>query len=71
MPPFRIIKERAGTFAHTPEQCARRAGVRSPWRNLLLAGDWTDTGTSATMEGAVRSGLDAARSILGRPVFEP
>ena len=28
--------------------------------NLFLAGDWTDTGLPATIEGAVRSGFRAA-----------
>ena len=28
---------------------------------LFLAGDWTDTGLPATIEGAVRSGLRAAQ----------
>ena len=32
---------------------------------LYLAGAWTDTGWPATMEGAVRSGLAAARAALG------
>jgi monoamine oxidase len=31
---------------------------------LYLAGAWTDTGWPATMEGAVRSGLTAARAAL-------
>jgi monoamine oxidase len=30
----------------------------------VLAGAWTDTGWPATMEGAVRSGLTAARAAL-------
>jgi predicted NAD/FAD-dependent oxidoreductase len=29
---------------------------------LYLAGDWTATGLPATIEGAVRSGLAAARA---------
>ena len=32
----------------------------TPWRNIFLAGDWTDTGFPATMEGAIRSGETAA-----------
>jgi uncharacterized protein with NAD-binding domain and iron-sulfur cluster len=28
--------------------------------NLLLAGDWTNTGLPATIEGALRSGFKAA-----------
>jgi len=30
----------------------------------LLAGDWTDTGLPATIEGAIRSGQEAARLTL-------
>lgn len=33
--------------------------------NLMLAGDWTQTGWPATMEGAVRSGYLAAEAVLG------
>ena len=29
-----------------------RPGARTKWRNLFLAGDWTDTGLPATIEGA-------------------
>jgi uncharacterized protein with NAD-binding domain and iron-sulfur cluster len=31
---------------------------------MYLAGDWTDTGWPATMEGAVRSGYLAAEAVL-------
>jgi monoamine oxidase len=34
---------------------------------LALAGAWTDTRWPATMEGAVRSGLAAARDVLSQP----
>jgi monoamine oxidase len=30
----------------------------------MLAGDWTDTGYPATLEGAVRSGLGAASRLI-------
>jgi squalene-associated FAD-dependent desaturase len=59
-PPVRVIKERRATFAQTPRALARRAGQRTAWRNLALAGDWTDTGYPATIESAVRSGRAAA-----------
>jgi uncharacterized protein with NAD-binding domain and iron-sulfur cluster len=32
--------------------------------NLVLAGDWTDTGLPATIEGAIRSGRAAADALL-------
>ena len=45
----------------------KAAGRRKPrWRNLLLAGDWTDTGLPATIEGAIRSGNRAAELIANR-----
>jgi hypothetical protein len=61
MPRWQIVKERRATFAATPEQDALRPGARTKWRNLFLAGDWTDTGLPATIEGAVQSGATAAR----------
>ncbi len=33
---------------------------------LYLAGDWTDTGLPATIEGAVRSGARAAACVESR-----
>ncbi len=64
LPPHRIVKEKRATFAQTPEEVARRPGTRTAWRNLCLAGDWTDTGLPATIEGAVRSGRAAADAVL-------
>jgi uncharacterized protein with NAD-binding domain and iron-sulfur cluster len=54
------VRERRATFAATPEQDKRRPGARTAWRNLVLAGDWTNTGLPATIEGAIRSGARAA-----------
>ncbi len=62
-PPMRVIKERRATFAQTPAALARRPPARTRWQNLLLAGDWTDTGAPATIESAVRSGRAAAKLI--------
>ncbi len=66
LPPWRIVKEKTATFAQTPPQTARRPPAEGPYRNLLLAGDWTRTGLPATIEGAVRSGQTAARLALAR-----
>ncbi len=67
LPPWQIVRERRATFAATPAQDARRPGPTTRWRNLLLAGDWTDTGLPATIEGAIRSGHRAASYIKARP----
>ena len=64
MPPWQIVRERRATFAATPAQNAKRPGVRTAWRNLALAGDWTDTGLPATIESAVRSGNRAADFVM-------
>jgi hypothetical protein len=67
MPTYRIVKEKRATFAQTPEQVRRRPPSRTVWRNLHLAGDWTDTGLPATIEGAIRSGHIAASCVLEDP----
>jgi len=61
LPPWQIVKEKRATFAATPAQDALRPGPRTATRNLILAGDWTQTGLPATLEGAVQSGDIAAR----------
>ena len=65
VPPCRIIKERRATIAQTPAEIARRPKTRTAIRNLLLAGDWTDTGLPATIEGSIRSGFRAAEAVFG------
>jgi hypothetical protein len=60
LPPWQIVRERRATFAATPGQDAKRPGAETAWRNLILAGDWTDTGLPATIESAIRSGQRAA-----------
>ena len=63
MPRYRVVKEQRATFAQTPENLTRRPQSRTCWSNLFLAGDWTDTGIPATIEGAVRSGFTAAKEV--------
>jgi squalene-associated FAD-dependent desaturase len=64
LPPWQIVRERRATFEATPEQNALRPGAITAQKNLFLAGDWTDTGLPATIEGSVRSGNRAADLVL-------
>jgi hydroxysqualene dehydroxylase len=64
LPPWQIVRERRATFEATPEQNALRPGTATGLKNLFLAGDWTDTGLPATIEGSVRSGDRAADHVL-------
>jgi squalene-associated FAD-dependent desaturase len=66
LPPWQIVRERRATFEATPEQNALRPGASTAFKNLFLAGDWTDTGLPATIEGSVRSGDRAADLVLAR-----
>ncbi len=54
-----LFIEKKATFAAV---CGLvRPGNRTPWSRLVLAGDWTDTGYPGVLEGAVRSGRQAAK----------
>lgn len=57
----RINKERRATFDQSPSEAAKRPNAKTPLANLVLAGDATQTGLPATIEGAIRSGETAAR----------
>jgi squalene-associated FAD-dependent desaturase len=61
---WRVVTEHGATFAVRPGVDAIRPQQRTAIDGLFLAGDWTDTGWPATMEGAVRSGYRAAEGIL-------
>lgn len=56
----RILREKRATFDQSPEGVARRPAQTTALPNLALAGDATDTGLPATIEGAIRSGHRAA-----------
>jgi squalene-associated FAD-dependent desaturase len=60
LPQWQIVKEKRATFAATPEQDRKRPHAKTAYSNLFLAGDWTQTGLPATIEGAIRSGQRAA-----------
>lgn len=61
-----VIKEVHATYAPLPGMDAHRPGQRTPSPNVFLAGDYTQTGWPATMEGAVRSGYLAAEALAGK-----
>lgn len=54
-----IITEKRATFSAEPG--LHRLPNQTAWPGLYLAGDWTDTGFPGVLEGAVKSGQQAAR----------
>ncbi|MBI3935252.1 MAG: FAD-dependent oxidoreductase [Acidobacteria bacterium] len=58
-----VVKETKATFSFSPGTDDLRPGAETPFANLYLAGDWTQTGWPPTMEGAVRSGYRAAERV--------
>lgn len=53
---YRIVRELHAFLSMKPGTAALRPLHRSPFPNLFLAGDWTDTGLPATLESAILSG---------------
>lgn len=60
----KVIKERHATFSPQPGIDKHRPSQKTAIKNLFLAGDWTDTGLPATIEGAVLSGHKCAKAII-------
>lgn len=60
----RAVKEKLATFAPLPGMEKVRPAVAGT-SGIFLAGDYTNTGWPATMEGATRSGYAAAAAVLG------
>ena len=56
---FFVTRERRATFRQVPGTARLRPKAATQLPGLVLAGSWTDTGWPDTMEGAVRSGLNA------------
>jgi zeta-carotene desaturase len=59
---IRVVREPNATFSLAAGQ-PRRPSLHTAVHGLLLAGDWTDTGLPATIEGAVVSGHAAAAAV--------
>jgi uncharacterized protein with NAD-binding domain and iron-sulfur cluster len=64
IPAHRIVKEKRATIAATPDQVIRRPKIKMRHTNMVLCGDWVNTGLPSTIEGSIRSGRDAASCIL-------
>ena len=62
-----VVKEPFATPSLAPGAASLRPGTATPLANLVLAGDWTDTGLPGTIEGAVQSGHAAAAALAGAP----
>ncbi|MHB2027447.1 MAG: hydroxysqualene dehydroxylase HpnE [Acidimicrobiales bacterium] len=60
-----VTREHAATFRATPGIESLRPRTTTALPGLFLAGAWCNTGWPATMEGAVRSGNEAASGVLG------
>jgi squalene-associated FAD-dependent desaturase len=59
-----VTREHEATFRGRPGTRPLRLATATAIPNLAVAGAWTDTGWPATMEGAVRSGMAAARHVM-------
>ena len=64
LPAFRLLKERRATFLQSPANQPLRPATDAVGQQVLLAGDWTATGLPATVDGAIRSGRQAAQAVL-------
>jgi len=61
---YKVIKEKRATFIPSGDIIDKRPLQQTKIRNLVLAGDWVDTGLPSTIESAVKSGRIAAEMIL-------
>ncbi len=68
---FFVTRERRATFRQAPGIGAIRPGTATSVPGLVLAGAWTDTGWPDTMEGAVRSGEQAAGRLISELAPRP
>jgi len=61
---YKIIKEKRATFIPSNEILDKRPQQRIKIKNLVLAGDWVDTGLPSTIESAVKSGRIASDIVM-------
>jgi uncharacterized protein with NAD-binding domain and iron-sulfur cluster len=63
---YTIIKEKRATFIPSNDVIDKRLAQKTNFKNLILAGDWVDTGLPSTIESAVKSGRVAADIVLNK-----
>lgn len=61
-----IVRCPRACLSMRPRMTPHRPLQQSPFQNLFLAGEWTDTGLPATVESAVVSGDRCAQAIIGK-----
>lgn len=61
---YEIIKEKRATFVPDIFSTEERKKIKSPFDNLIIAGDWTNTKLPSTIESAVLSGSLAAEKVI-------
>ena len=63
---YKIIKEKRATFIPSNDIIDKRPSQKTHINNLILAGDWVDTGLPSTIESAVKSGRVAADIVVNQ-----
>ncbi len=66
-----VVRWPRATLSPRPGVDGYRPGTDCGADNLFIAGEWTNTGWPSTMEGAARSGYEAATALLTRWGFSP
>lgn len=61
----KLVWQPHATFLASPGSSSARANPTTSVKGLFVAGDWTNTGWPASLEGAVRSGIAAVEARLG------
>jgi uncharacterized protein with NAD-binding domain and iron-sulfur cluster len=60
-----VMRSARATLSNRPGTASHRPLQQSPFANLFLVGEWTDTGYPSTIESAIVSGHQCADAILG------
>lgn len=60
---YKVIKEKRATFVPDNKTIDKRPNTKTKIKNLLLVGDWVNTGLPSTIESAVKSGRMVAEEI--------